>query len=223
MKRKLTFYTSLVYSLRGNSNGDGPAWLPWLLQQLRLFCTKCSLQGILGCFLQHSHKCTIRAFPVPMGPMFSQGRYLSGLLDNSYLIFWCYFQTVLPCFILANICPPLLSISYSYLQVGIITTLDYFRGLCTLEQLPWCLWSPYSSFLHFCLLFIPLLHEFKIQNSLSASVLKMPRTEWSLVDGDAMVLKSPQIYHAIAPHGTLSVQAALVQNCLLCWPYFIPM
>lgn len=115
---------------------------------------------------------TIRAFPAPMGPLFSQGRYLSGFLDNSYLIFWCYFQTVLPCFILTNIYPPLLSIPHSYLQVGITTLLDSFRRLCMLEQLPWCQWSPYS-FLHFCLLFIPLLHEFKIQNSLSVPVLKI--------------------------------------------------
>lgn len=143
---------------------------------------------------------SIRAFSAPMGPMFSQGRYLSGLLDNSYLIFWCSFQTVFPCFILANICPPLLPIPYSYLQVGITTPLDYFSRLCTLEQFPWCLWNPYSSFLHFCLLFIPLLRV-QIQNSLSSSVLKMPRTEWSLVDGDAMVLRSSQIYHNIAACG----------------------
>lgn len=55
---KQTFYTSLEYSLRDSSNGDGLVWLPWLLQELCLFCTRCSLQGILGCFLQHSHKCT---------------------------------------------------------------------------------------------------------------------------------------------------------------------
>lgn len=43
-----------------------------------------------------------------------------------------------------------------------------------------------------------------------------PRPEWSPVDGDAMVLRSSRISYNIASCGTLSVQAALVQNYLLC-------
>lgn len=175
MKSKLTFYTSLVYSLRDTAKEMARGDCPDSCRNYACSVPDVLCRGFLDAFYSAvTNVLSIRAFPVPMGPrvQFSQGRYLSGLLDNSYLIFWCYFQIIFPCFILANICPLLLSIPYNYLQVGIKTPFDYFRGLCMLEQLPWWLWSPYSSFLHFCLLFIPLLHEFKIQNSLSASVLR---------------------------------------------------
>lgn len=67
MKNKLAFYTSLLYILRESTDGDGPVWLPCLLQELRLIHTRCALQGILGCFLQPTNVLSNRAFPLPMG------------------------------------------------------------------------------------------------------------------------------------------------------------
>lgn len=60
-----------------------------------------------------------------------------------------YVQTDFLSFILANICAPLLSVLCSYLQMGMTAPPGSFRWLCMLEQIPCCLWSPYSSFLHF--------------------------------------------------------------------------
>lgn len=56
METKLTFCMSLLHSLRERTDGHGPVRLPFLLQELRLIHTRCSLQGILGYFLQSSRK-----------------------------------------------------------------------------------------------------------------------------------------------------------------------
>lgn len=123
----------------------------------------------------------------------------------------CYVQIDFPCFVRANICAPLLSVLYSYLQLGMTVPPGCFRWLCMLEQIP-CLLSVVSLLLlssFFCLyvsfLSLPLLRYLEMLISLSASVPQKPKTECRFLKGDATLLISSQVSHNIAPCGTVSV------------------
>lgn len=90
MKSKLTFYTSLVYSLRDTAKEMAWGDCPDSCRNYACSVPDVLCRGFLDAFYSAvTNVLSIRAFPVPMGPrvQFSQGRYLSGLLDNSYLIF----------------------------------------------------------------------------------------------------------------------------------------